>query len=176
MEKRHFLRQIDDWKRTYGHKTTTQLYNLKDRDSLLQLTYDYAVDELSLRWINYVEPIGELFVWSRFDSLGPDLIYRWAQWLRGVIIYDAAAGTTTVRPYQLDIREARTHIKFSPPPPCQHPMGDSDPDDCLRMVCSGDREVLCVVSDDGVQLWFFNPDFVPDIPGAEPLLAREESG
>lgn len=26
----------------------------------------------------------------------------------------------------------------------------------------------------GVQLWFFDPDFVPDIPGVEPLLALEE--
>ncbi|KAL1991478.1 hypothetical protein VTN49DRAFT_4786 [Thermomyces lanuginosus] len=38
----------------------------------------------------------------------------------------------------------------------------------------GDREVCGVAGEGGVQLWFFDPDFVPDIPGVEPLLALEE--
>lgn len=33
-----------------------------------------------------------------------------------------------------------------------------------------------MVSDDGMQLWFFNPDFVPDTPCVEHFLAIEESG
>lgn len=40
----------------------------------------------------------------------------------------------------------------------------------------GNREVFGLASADGVQFWFFNPNFVPDIPGVEPLLAMEESG
>ncbi|KAL1990764.1 hypothetical protein VTN49DRAFT_6603 [Thermomyces lanuginosus] len=40
----------------------------------------------------------------------------------------------------------------------------------------GDHEVFGLASDDGAQLWFFNPNFVPDVPNAHPFLAMEESG
>ncbi|KAL1992785.1 hypothetical protein VTN49DRAFT_3541 [Thermomyces lanuginosus] len=116
MAQREFWRQMDDWKRTYGRKTVTTMYNVDDQRRLFQMVYDYVVDGLSLRWISYVEP-EEFFVLSRFDSLSLDIAYRWSQQLRGIMIYNAATGTTSVRPYQLDIRETRPHIKFSPPPP-----------------------------------------------------------
>lgn len=40
----------------------------------------------------------------------------------------------------------------------------------------GDCEVLSAATRDGIQLWFFNPGFVPDSPGAKPFLAMEKSG
>lgn len=33
----------------------------------------------------------------------------------------------------------------------------------------GDREVFGLASDDGAQLWFFNPDFLPDLSFAKPF-------
>lgn len=40
----------------------------------------------------------------------------------------------------------------------------------------GDHEVFGVANEDGIQLWFFNPNFTPDIPDAESFLPIEESG
>lgn len=40
----------------------------------------------------------------------------------------------------------------------------------------GDHEVFGVSSEEGVQLWFFNPNFVPGLPDARPFLPMEESG
>lgn len=37
------------------------------------------------------------------------------------------------------------------------------------MLSFGDYEVYGVVSIGGIQLWFFNPEFVPNVPGAEPF-------
>ena len=39
----------------------------------------------------------------------------------------------------------------------------------------GDREVFGMASEDGIQLWFFNPNFIPDIPDLELYLPMEES-
>lgn len=33
-----------------------------------------------------------------------------------------------------------------------------------------------MASEDGFQLWILNPNFFPDIPGAEPFQAMGESG
>lgn len=39
----------------------------------------------------------------------------------------------------------------------------------------GDCEVCDVARHDGIYLWFYNPNFVPDILGAEPFIPMEES-
>ena len=36
-----------------------------------------------------------------------------------------------------------------------------------RSLPFGDREVFGVATKDGIQFWFFNPNFTPDLPGNE---------
>ena len=45
-----------------------------------------------------------------------------------------------------------------------------------RLLPFGDREVIGFANEDGMQFWFFNPDFSTSLPDAEPFLAMEESG
>ena len=40
----------------------------------------------------------------------------------------------------------------------------------------GDSDILGVASEDGAQIWFFNPKFLPDLENSVPFLAREECG
>lgn len=161
---------------TYGYKTMTQLHNENgDTKSFIHLTYDHAADRLSTRWIDSVERIA-ITGWGRTNYPVPYLIYRWAEQPKGILVCNALTGTMTVRPYQLDIREVSARDQFSVTSPRAHMMRSDEDRDSFPLGWCGDRAVLCVASDDGLQLWFFNPDFVPDIPDAEPFLAMEESG
>ncbi|KAL1990841.1 hypothetical protein VTN49DRAFT_5844 [Thermomyces lanuginosus] len=168
-----------DKMRTYGHKTVTQLSHAK-RDTyvydMMHLTYDYSVDKLSFRWIEGVEPMTPSDITDEgFGSLAPNIIYRWTQQFKGITVYNAATGTTTKRRYQLDMREVSARMLLSSKPgllPSRERNLRSG--DIFPSRCCGDREVYCVVGSDGVQLWFFNPDFVPDIPDAVPFLAMED--
>lgn len=176
VEKTIICRQIDQWCHTYGDKTTTQLYNIEDKNFLMHLTFDYATDRLSVRWIDCVEPIGVVSIWGRYSSPAPHIIYRWApQQLRGFMVYNAATGITTVRPYQADVRELSAHKLFGAVSRHARFM-QPDPQNTFPLKCCGDREVYFVASDEGLQLWFFNPDFVPDLPDAGPFVPMEESG
>lgn len=166
----------DELVRTYGHKSVTQFYSEKDPNLTLHIIYDHSVGNLSLRWIDCVRPINQLTIWGRGGYFGPHIAFRWAHQLRGVAIYNAVTGTTTVHPYQLDSREVNTRktlgAKLAPP---RRPIKDVEfTFSAIR--CFGDSEVWGLVTKDGLQLWFFNPEFVPDIPGGEPFLAMEESG
>lgn len=114
---------------------------------------------------------------SKSQFLAPHIYYIWVPWYRGIAVCNAATGTTTVHRYQLDIREVSAKNLLGARPPPSSRMREYT--GRLMSGCFtpfGDREVFGMASYDGIQLWFFNPDFVPDIPGAEPFLAVEESG
>lgn len=165
----------NDYYRSYSHKTITLMESLSENQTILHIMYDYAVDRLSFRWIDCAYPITELVLLS-CGSPTPHIIYRWAHQLRGVAIHNADTGTISVRLYQLDVHEVgvRNLLGADLPPPSR-PIGFFDLLDCASQ-CFGDREVIGMPSEDGIQLWFFNPDFLPDITDAEPFLALEESG
>lgn len=87
--------------RNYGHKTIIQLYRTRVPNATMHLMYDYAVDRLSVQWIDCVDPINEQTIWGGCGFLGTHITYRWAHQRGGVAIYNAVIGSTTVRPYQL---------------------------------------------------------------------------
>lgn len=173
-----FRWSFNNWCCTRGYKTSAELfYSTKDPYVALYLMYDYAVDRLSLSWIDCTKPINDFVPMDRCNSLTPHIIYRWSVQLRGVVVYNVTSGTATVHPYQLHAREVITRNMLGaglPPPPCILSVAE-----ILRFSkhkSFGDREVFGLATYDGIQLWFFNPAFVPDLPDAEPFLAMEESG
>lgn len=163
--------------RTYGRKTEAEL-QLRDGCTTLYLTYDHVVDRISVRWLDCAEPIKNHIGCPCYGiPLAPHIYYRWTSLRGGIAVCDAATDMVTVHPYQLDSREIYIRHRLSSPPP---PSSDRDYFTSFIMsfclVPFGDREVFGTASKDGMQLWFFNPDFVPDVPDAEPILAMEESG
>lgn len=174
------LRQsFNDWCRTRSHKAVTELYCIEDDPYVaIRLTYDSTVDRLSLHWIDSAKPINDVAFPLGCNSLTLHIIYRWALQYRGIVVYNAARDTATVHPYQLCAREVTTRSLLAVRLPSN-----------LRQVLPyielvkfstqwpfGDREVFGLGTDDGIQLWFFNPTLVPDLADAEPFLAMEESG
>lgn len=156
------------WHRTYGRKTIAQL-SVKKAGVAMLLTYDHALDRLSTRWINCGDPIDDYDFSGPRIPLCPRFFYRWATWCERIAVSDTATGTTTLHPYQLDTREvsARRSLNARRPLPFYSP-------NVTRIVMScfvpfGDNEVFGLASDDGTQLWFFNPDFTPDLPFTQPL-------
>lgn len=168
--------RLGDKVRTYGRKSVAHLRTVQDPYTTMHLMYNYANDQLSLRWLCSPDPINELTLYGGAAFLGPYVTYLWAHQLRGVAIYNAFNGSITSRPYQLHNRElsVRDSLGADLMPPSRPMRWAEFRDPSLE--CIGDQEVCGVFSNDGVQLWFFNPDFVPDIPDAEPFLVLEESG
>lgn len=175
MDESAILQFIGDRMRIYGHKTVTELFPVQknsDINATMHIIYDHAEDRLSLRWIDCVEPVTVSEYSRRFGSVAPNIVYRWATKLKGIMVYNAATGATTVRPYELDAREVSADILLGAESP--RPRDFTRGHDCtFPSKCCRDSEVYCVVGNDGVQLWFFNPDFVPDLPNAEPFLGIE---
>lgn len=166
------------WNATHSHKEVTGMC-FKDRNTSMILSYNYATDRLSVRWIACAESIKHNEVPGRCISLTSDISYRWAHLHKGIAIHNAATGVATLHLYQLDKREIRA-CKLLDPHVRKEPGRVGSWTTCFDSPASlrpfGDREVFGLASDDGVQLWFFNPDFVPDLPFAEPFLAMQESG
>lgn len=67
-------------------------------------------------------------------------------------------------PYEMDIVETQTRRLLH-----EYRRQGTEP----PMLLIGDREVICVANYDGIQLWLFNPNFVPDFPDAMPFCAME---
>ena len=97
--------------------------------------------------------------------LCPRIAYICNSYLSPVQIHDLENGTIKEQWYQLhagevNIRKWLLRTPFSETP----------------LPLFGDHEVFGVANEDGIQLWFFNPNFTPDIPDAESFLPIEESG
>mgnify|MGYP001231117107 CR=1 FL=1 len=95
---------------TYGHKTVTALPILEQRSvvATLYLLYDHVVDRLSFRWIDRTMPfMSEEFFYRSFDNLAPNINYYWGFNPDGVGVQNAITGTTAVRPYKVNIQQAK---------------------------------------------------------------------
>lgn len=166
-------KSVDGWRRSYGRKTVSQL--IKDGYTTMHIMYDYAIDRLSLRWIDCDEPINFLIHADECGFLGPRIIYRWTHEHMGVAVLNTATGTATVHPNQLDMRQVNAYNLMGARPPFElRHQGTSEPMDRYARVF-GDQEVFGVANEGGtyLQLWFFNPDFVPDLPDTEPVRPVE---
>lgn len=178
VKKSELRRTPNDWYRSYDHKTVTELHFSNDPFATLHLVYDHTLDRLSVRWVESSMPINQFAFPGNCGSLTPHIIYRWVHHLRGIGVYDATTGFATVHPYQLDSREVRARNLLDARrrlPPTPRPIENTDH---FRSSLQpfGDREVFGVASENGIQLWFFNPDFAPELKDVVPFLAMEESG
>lgn len=142
----------DTWS-TYGQKTVAQLFFATDRYAAIHLEYDHSDDRLGLRWIHSAESTDVSVDRSAF--LTRHLVYR-STMTRQIAVCNATTGTVALHscPLRLaaDVFMVRTWWK-----PLQH--RTSNP--LFRV--SGDREVVGLANDAGVELWLFNPNFVPDL-------------
>lgn len=81
--------------------------------------------------------------------------------------------------YELDIREYRTRkFLFDYDDYSIHSEGEDEDrpnvnEEGSGMLVIGDREILCLVNRDGFQIWFFNPNFVPNLEFTHRFIARE---
>lgn len=143
-----------DFACTFSRGTVTRnIFYSYDLEADMHLMYDYATDKLSGRWFEYVNHHGQSPKLERHHPviLTPGIVYYWAEDIRQPVIYDVASGRTTRPRYQLDD----------------------------RMLCSkkdspffqpfGDQEVFGIAGEGGIELWFFNPNFVPDFLDGRPL-------
>lgn len=144
--------------RTYGSKTVSQLF-LKTEKYLyatIHMEYDYSDDQLSVRWIYATDPLDKDAHRYHSTSLTPYLVYRWTGIPRPPAIYDTAAGTAILHSKDmLDFRVITRnlgagipHLKSLVP--------------SLR--CFSDREVLGLAGEGGIEFFFFNPNFNPNVP------------
>lgn len=96
------------------------------------------------------------------------MVYHWNHVLDRLDVCNTVnRNNRTVLPYPLDVREVQSRKVLD-----ERARGTDDVRESLLLL-AGDREVLCLASPDGMQLWFFNPGFLPDLPDAMPFLAAE---
>ena len=170
---------------TFGKKTVTRLFSRTDGGiAMIDLIYNHAFEKLNLRWIDHILPLKRGYFINECEHLTPYLAYQYNNVLKGLDICNTTNGTRIILPYQLDIREVTT-LELLHESECQPKIDrdDDDDDDELEdleledeephALLFGDQEVLCLANYDGVQLWFFNPDFIPDLPELERFLPME---
>ncbi|KAL1992106.1 hypothetical protein VTN49DRAFT_4138 [Thermomyces lanuginosus] len=136
--------------RTYGHKTVRSVsyYDPYLGDTGLDLLYDYTSDRFSVRFNSYIPRASVIMDQPLHTFLTPHIVYSWDKLPEPFEIFNSETDTTIKLPRIL-------------------------PFDSPRLF--GDREVFGMASEDGIQLWFFNPNFIPDIPDLELYLPMEES-
>lgn len=151
--------QLYESSRTYGHKTVTQVlftsyYHKKPRKwAVAHLEYDYATDRLSARWIDLTEPAyGN--TQDRSVYLTQNLVYRHIKKGPQVVVYNTSTDVTSVHSDQL---RNTSVIRVHGPSSSQRVRREED----QYPFVFGDREVFGFANSSGIQLWFFNPNFVP---------------
>ncbi|KAL1996343.1 hypothetical protein VTN49DRAFT_108 [Thermomyces lanuginosus] len=156
--------------RTFGHKTVSRLFPEMFGKATMDLVYDHAVDKLAIRY-DCTQSFKSIHDLNFYQTLTPYIAYQWNSSVRKLEITNVASGTITMRPYQPDVREVRT-LRALQQPQRQASIDFYGP----PLFPFGDSEVLGLVSYDGIQLWFFNPSFLPDVPDAVPFLPTGDSG
>ena len=150
----------ETWRRNFGHKTVMGLRI--HRGFVMLVTYDHAVDQLSLRLVDFTKPVPYSSLLAA--PLARDIVYCWEHEPGEIAVHDVAAGTTTMHPYRLDAREIINRSIFTlsaRQPPSLGRDGSVWKKVAPVMMPFGDSELLGLPSQDGLQLWFFNPDFAP---------------
>lgn len=159
---------------TFGHRTQKRVPYMVGEPNTMDLIYDYAIDKLSFRWNDCMQPSIKDLPSNCSVFVTPHTVYNWSFLRQEIEIFNDDDQTTTAQPYQPDFRENSVRVissnlfffDFTAI------MASDRADLYLRPF--GDREVFGMASEDGVQLWFFNPNFVPDIPGMEPFQKSGE--
>lgn len=160
---------IRTYVRTYGSKTVRRVEYTNDGYDTIDLIYEPAIDKLSVRW-NWFHPDISSRASCHSAFLSPNIVYHWNRKHNCLEIIDDYNQTRNRHPHRFDIREVKTSIGFRKPlGRVESMLHDYRP----TLEAFGDREVFGLASDDGVQIWFFNPHFVPDVPGAKPFIPME---
>ncbi|KAL1992107.1 hypothetical protein VTN49DRAFT_4139 [Thermomyces lanuginosus] len=159
--------------RTYGHKTVRSLsYNDRYLRFIgLDLLYDYSSDKFNVRFNSSAPRISDRSNRVLYTFLTPHIVYNWENIPWPSEIFNAQTDTTIkLQLYLIHAGEIGV-CDWLPPETWPRIL----PSDVLRLF--GDREVFGVVTSmDGTQLWFFNPNFIPDIPDLKPFPPMEEIG
>ncbi|KAL1995419.1 hypothetical protein VTN49DRAFT_1606 [Thermomyces lanuginosus] len=137
--KRYFI--SPSFCRISSRKSVAYFMEYFDNLAMMCLEYDHAVDRLSVRCAN--------------DDLARNIVYCYFDGTRNVAVCDAAAGKVTLHPVRFRgnrIIRIRTVSNSRP----------RDPYNAAYFTTFGDREVFGLANKHGIQLWFFNPSFVPD--------------
>lgn len=154
--------------RAYGDKTITRIQS-KRNGRLMDLIYNQTNEELSVRIIDPSQLIMRNPYWNYCAFSTTDIIYRWNNSRGHVEIFDVVRRTSTTRPYRLHTQEGRIRELLALPGKKHESAIDSNG---TFIVPFGDHEVFGLASNDGVQVWFFNPNFAPDLPDAQPVSAE----
>lgn len=156
---------------THGRKTVRRVESPSPMKDSIDFIYDPAVGKLSVRW-NWFRPEIPSHDSHHSAFLNHNIVYHWNRKDNCLEIYNDDNQTTTRLPHYLDIREIKTSMGFKRPlGRVRSVLHDDEP----RLLAFGDREVFGLASDDGVQIWFFNPRFVPDVPGAKRFIPMGNS-
>ncbi|KAL1973755.1 hypothetical protein VTN31DRAFT_5315 [Thermomyces dupontii] len=136
--------------RTYGRKTVAQWMFWNDR-APIYYEYDYTIDRLDVRWIDRADAIVRWGLIYRSVFLTRNLVYRFLPQTKEIVVYNVSTGAETLQ--SLIGEQGQKH-----PLICET--------DSREFNVFGDREVFGVTNKIGVELWFFNPNFAPDlVPG-----------
>lgn len=139
-----------DWGRnswnTFGHRTVVQSEAswIGKYNGVLYLEYDQAIDQLSVQRIDRAELVNKS---GRSTFLTPNLVYRCNSETMELVAYNTTTGAATLR--SIDKQLEREELLSR--------------DNVLEFNLFGDREVFGFAVKTGIQLWFFNPSFTPDI-------------
>lgn len=164
-----FIPARESRRRTFGQKTRTRLFSEIDENGLIDLIYDYTLDKLSARW-GASEFSKSIRNFGLYQILTPYIAYQWNITQRQIEITDVANNTATLHPYQPEVREMGTRRTL------WHWKRLGYRPELIYIILFGNCEVFGLLGYDGIQLWFFNPNFVPDIPDTGHFVPVEESG
>ncbi|KAL1976750.1 hypothetical protein VTN31DRAFT_3032 [Thermomyces dupontii] len=115
----------------------------------MHLEYDHAVNRFRARWHRTADSLDKV---DYKAHLTPYLIYFW-NWRTGdIAIYNATIDTVTQ--HQTHKLDSSSSLDAMDPldPPYEH----------LQIEIFGDRKIFGMADKSGVELWCFNPNFVPD--------------
>ncbi|KAL1974023.1 hypothetical protein VTN31DRAFT_5583 [Thermomyces dupontii] len=127
------------------------------KPAAMHLEYDYSVDRLSVRWIR--EPLFSGIIYDFSACLTPNLVYRFSTMTGQVAAYNATTGTVTRR----SVWFPGNHVLGNRPSLGSNLQWQTEILFDRPQAVFGDCEVFGLVNDSGIQLWFFNPSFVPDL-------------
>lgn len=162
------LRPVDSFSNCiYGRKKIRRLLTGTGSHDAIDLIYDHAIDKLTVRWTSLPPQIYDLEV-PLCAFLTPNIVYHRNPKFLSLEICDAENETRSQHPCPLDIREVDTLKRFQAwrLREGHSPIFRSRP----YLEPLGDREVVCLPGHEGVQIWFFNPRFVPDVPNTKPFI------
>lgn len=151
--------------RIYGSKSVAHsIWSNKDSKVWFYLEYNHSVDKLNVRSIHCCEPPGLHYYEVSGARLTRDLFYSFSRKKADyVAVYDASTGKATWH-------SVRVSTGTSPRSIPEQSWEESVPywseyayyGFPNKYEVFGDREVFGFAGTHGVELWFFNPDYVPD--------------